>query len=300
MRWQDLKPSENVEDRRGQKVGRGPLAMGGGVGALLIGIVIYFLGGDPSVILGPGGGTGTTTSTSANLPPESRGVPAGDTRGQFVAAVLGSTEEVWNAEFSERGSDYAEPRLVLFSDGVRSACGFADAAVGPFYCPGDRKVYIDLDFFQTLQDRLGAPGDFAQAYVVAHEVGHHVQNLMGTFERADSLRQRARSQAEANQVQVRVELQADCLAGVWAARAQQMRAILEPGDVEEALGAASAVGDDTLQRRAQGRVVPDSFTHGSAESRTSWFRRGLESAGMEACDTFTTEFAERASPYAPR
>jgi predicted metalloprotease len=284
MRWQDLRRSSNVEDRRGGGGGLRPAALGGvgGIGAIVIVVVALFFGVDPRVLLD---GMATQESTQPARP--APGTPGGapDEMGQFVSAVLANTEDIWRAVFVAAGETYQEPRLVLFDGGIRSACGFADSAVGPFYCPGDRKVYIDLAFFDELGRRFGAPGDFAQAYVVAHEVGHHVQNLMGIMEKADRARSRL-SETEANALSVKIELQADCFAGVWAAHANRDSGILEPGDIEEALGAASAVGDDTLQRRGQGTVVPDSFTHGSSEQRRRWFTNGYKAGTPGACDTF--------------
>lgn len=280
MRWQNSRRSTNVEDYRGQRFGGGGLKLGAG-GILIALVAAWFFGVDPRLILGL---ADSGSDMTASQPQPQTGTPA-DEAGQFMAAVLGETEDVWGAIFEANGAQYEPPRLALFSDQVRSACGSASAAVGPFYCPLDRKVYIDLTFFDELRTRFGAPGDFAQAYVVAHEVGHHVQTLTGTSDKVRSAQQRA-SEAESNQLQVRMELQADCYAGVWAHHADRARQVLEQGDVEEALGAASAVGDDTIQRRTQGRVVPDSFTHGSAEQRMTWFKRGLETGSVAACDTF--------------
>lgn len=278
MRWQSSRRSSNVEDYRGSRFGGAGLKLG--VGGTLIALVAgYFLGIDPSVILGL-----TQSLPSGPVPQAQTGVPE-DEAGQFISAVLGDTEDTWTAIFQASGRQYTPPTLVLFTGQVQSACGFASAAVGPFYCPGDGKVYIDLAFYDELQTRFQAPGDFAQAYVLAHEVGHHVQSLLGT-ERELRAAQQGASEAEANQLQVKMELQADCYAGVWAHNANRVRQIIEQGDVEEALGAASAVGDDTIQRRTQGHVVPDSFTHGSAEQRMSWFKRGLETGSVPACDTF--------------
>lgn len=277
MRWQDSRRSSNVQDYRGRRFGGGA---GLGIGGTLIAIAAaYFFGVDPRVILGL-----TEGVQNATQPQVESGTP-GDEAGQFMAAVLGETEDTWGAIFKANGSTYTPPTLVLFSDQVRSGCGAASAAVGPFYCPADRKVYIDLDFYNELATRFQAPGDFAQAYVLAHEVGHHVQNLLGTEAKVRSAQQGA-SEQEANALQVKMELQADCYAGVWAHNADEARHIIEQGDVEEALQAASAVGDDTIQKRTQGHVVPDSFTHGSAEQRMSWFQRGLKDGDPGACDTF--------------
>ncbi|SEL00778.1 hypothetical protein SAMN05444354_103297 [Stigmatella aurantiaca] len=257
-----------------------PLAVGGGAATLVIAVLVYLLGGDPGDFVSqapqyPSSGVG-----GSGAPVD----PAQEPLKEFVSVILADTEDTWPALLSEVGVTYEEPRLVLFSDAVESACGFQQSAVGPFYCPGDQRVYLDLTFFGELDRRLGASGDFAQAYVVAHEVGHHVQNLMGTSQRVHEMR--ARSRADANALSVLQELQADCYAGIWAHHAQQQRQVLEQGDVEEGLNAASAIGDDTLQRRAGGHVVPESFTHGSSAQRVAWFRRGLEQGTLEACDTF--------------
>jgi predicted metalloprotease len=278
MRWQGSRRSTNVQDYRGRRLGGGA---GIGIGGTLIALAAaYFFGVDPRLILGLTEGVQNATQQSA----PAAGTPQ-DEAGQFMAAVLGETEDAWGAIFQANGAQYVPPTLVLFSDQVRSGCGAASAAVGPFYCPADRKVYIDLAFYNELASRFGAPGDFAQAYVLAHEVGHHVQTLLGTEEKVRRAQQGA-SERESNQLQVSMELQADCYAGVWAHNADRTRQILEQGDVEEALQAASAVGDDTIQRRTQGHVVPDSFTHGSAEQRMSWFQRGLQQGNPGACDTF--------------
>lgn len=278
MRWQGSRRSTNVQDYRGRRVGGPGLKLGVG-GTLLALVAAYFLGIDPRLIMGV-----TESVPSGSAPPPESGVPQ-DEQGQFISAVLGETEDTWSTLFAEHGGRYSPPTLVLFTGQVRSACGFASAAVGPFYCPGDEKIYLDLGFYEELESRFQAPGDFAQAYVLAHEVGHHVQTLTGTSDRVRAA-QRGASEQQANALQVRMELQADCYAGVWAHHADQSRQILESGDVEEALRAASAVGDDTIQKRTQGYVVPDSFTHGSAEQRMAWFTRGLESGAVEACDTF--------------
>lgn len=275
MRWQDLRRSGNVEDRRGS---RAPLAVGGGVGAVVLALLVMLLGGDPGTVLNSGTGAGP----AAGEPPPP---PGADPASDFVTAVMGDTEDTWSRLYPQLGrGSYAEPRLVLFTDAVQSACGFAQAASGPFYCPPDERVYIDLGFYRDLEERLGAGGDFAQAYVIAHEVGHHVQHLLGISDQVHAQKQRL-SQSEGNALSVRLELQADCFAGVWGNSAQR-RGVLEPGDVEEAMNAAAAIGDDRLQRAAQGRVVPESFTHGTSEQRARWFRRGLESGDPGACDTF--------------
>ena len=279
MRWQDSRRSSNVEDERGNRFGGGGLKLGVG-GTLIALVAAYFLGVDPRVILGLAQDAGSGSQQQAQT-----GVPQ-DEAGQFMSAVLGDTEDTWSAIFKANGADYVPPKLVLFTDQVRTACGFATSGAGPFYCPGDSKVYIDLAFFDELKTRFQAPGDFAQAYVLAHEVGHHVQNLLGTERKVRAAQENA-SEVEKNQLQVKMELQADCYAGVWAHNADRARQIIEQGDVEEALNAASAVGDDTIQKRTQGHVVPDSFTHGTAAQRTSWFKRGLDQGSIESCDTFS-------------
>jgi predicted metalloprotease len=281
MRLGGERESSNVEDRRGGGIGRGGLAVGGGIGTLAIALLALLFGVDPSQLLNGG-------QDGAPAPPgqTQQAPPQNDEMSQFVRRVLGSTETVWGEVFSRNGSSYREPRLVLFTNQVQSACGRADAAVGPFYCPGDEKVYIDLSFYDELRSRFRAPGDFAQAYVIAHEVGHHVQNLLGTSDKVTALQQRA-SEAQSNRLSVMLELQADCYAGVWGYYAKQ-RGVIEPGDLEEALGAASAIGDDRLQREAQGYVVPDSFTHGSSEQRMRWFKQGFDSGDMRRCDTFNS------------
>lgn len=279
MLWKGQRQSDNVEDRRGMS--GGGMAIGGGLGGIVLLVIALLLGADPRQLLEQRGvdpSSGTTTTSRPTNPQE-------DELKQFSATVLASTEDVWTDIFRQQGRTYTKPTLVLFTDAVRSACGEAAAAVGPFYCPGDQKLYLDLSFFNDLQTRFRAPGDFAQAYVIAHEVGHHVQNLLGTMDRVDSVRGRM-SEAEANQLSVRLELQADFLAGVWAHYAQQ-KGILEAGDIEEALGAASAVGDDRLQREGQGYVIPDSFTHGTSEQRIRWFRKGLETGDLRQGDTFS-------------
>jgi hypothetical protein len=277
MRWQGGRRSDNVEDRRGVRAGPG-VALGGG-GLLVALLLAALLGADPLQLV--------SVLNDAQMPPtapapiDTRDDPDAD----FVSVVLGDTEDVWRKLFTKAGQRYADPTLVLFRDQVQSACGFASAAVGPFYCPADAKVYLDLAFFQDLARRHGAPGDFARAYVVAHEIGHHVQNLSGVSGEVHR-RQQTLSREEGNALSVRVELQADCYAGVWAHHANVERGVLEPGDVEEALGAASAIGDDRLQRQAQGYVVPESFTHGTSAQRVQWFRRGFESGDPASCDTF--------------
>jgi predicted metalloprotease len=272
----------NVEDRRGMRTpGRRVAIGGGGLGLLVLIALALLLGVDPTQLLMDA----PSSSVSPPMPMEARRPAAEDELAEFVSVVLADTEDTWNALFRDRRARYQEPTLVLFTDAVRSACGLTDAAVGPFYCPADGKVYIDLGFYGELRSRFQAPGDFAQAYVIAHEVGHHVQNLLGVSRQVRDA-QRGLSQAEANALSVRLELQADCLAGVWAHHAQRARNILEAGDLEEALNAASAIGDDRIQRRSRGYVVPDSFTHGSSEQRVRWFRTGFERGELESCDTF--------------
>jgi predicted metalloprotease len=279
MRLDDEQESQNVEDRRGSRVVKG--IAGGGIGSIALVLIALFFGVDPSVILQD---TPQTNVSREPVPPAQQ-APGRDDGREFVARVLGSTERVWGEIFQRAGRRYAEPKLVLFSGQVQSACGFASAAAGPFYCGNDQKVYIDLAFYRELRDRFKAPGDFAQAYVIAHEVGHHVQTLLGIMEKIQ-VRQRRASEREANALSVGLELQADCLAGVWASLANRDRKILETGDVEEGLNAAAQIGDDTLQKRSQGYVVPEGFTHGSATQRVRWFRRGIESGDLKQCDTF--------------
>ena len=271
--------SSNVEDRRGRGIGGRGVAVGGGLGGVVLLVIALFLGVDPAVLLGGGG----PAPQQPGL--ERQASPQDEAGRRFVAQVLGETEQVWREEFARIGRRYEEPRLVLFSGATQSGCGFAQAQMGPFYCPMDSRVYIDLDAMADLQRRLRAGGDFAAAYVIAHEVGHHVQNQLGVLRQVDQAR-RGRGEATGNAMQVRVELQADCLAGVWARRAHESRRILEGGDIEEGLNAAAAVGDDRLQRAGQGYVVPETFTHGTSAQRARWFRRGLEAGRLEACDTF--------------
>ena len=277
MRWEGRRQSDNIEDRRGMR----PVAVaGGGLGTLILILIVLFLGGDPRALLQQmpqqqGGGAVQQGPVD----------PAQEPLKEFVATVLADTEDVWNDLFAKMGKQYREPTLVLFSDRVQSACGIAGAAVGPFYCPADQKLYIDLAFYDELRDRFGAPGDFAQAYVIAHEVGHHVQNQLGIAQQVDAARQRL-SPAEANELSVRMELQADFFAGVWAHHAQRMKQILDRGDIEEGLNAAAAIGDDRLQMEAQGYVRPDAFTHGTSEQRVRWFKKGLETGDPDQGDTF--------------
>ncbi len=287
MKWEGGRESDNVEDRRedsgGGGMGRG--IAGGGIGVVLIAVVAMFLGVDPSMILGLLGGGGQQAPAPASQQAPAQRPPQGDQMAKFVSVVLADTEDTWSGLFKQSGSQYRVPKLVLFRGAVQSACGKAQAAVGPFYCPGDEKVYIDLAFFDDLQRRFQAPGEFARAYVIAHEVGHHVQNLLGIASKVDAQRQRV-SETEYNKLSVRMELQADCLAGIWAHHANRTRHILEGGDVEAAMAAATAIGDDRLQQQARGYVSPESFTHGSSAQRVRWFRRGLDSGQINQCNTF--------------
>jgi uncharacterized protein len=300
MRWRGRRQSSNIEDRRGTGGGIGggfgggmgspigfPRGGGGraggglGIGAVLVILVVAWVAGiNPLELLNGGGGGSITTS---GQPQGQVGVP-GDEGGQFVSVVLADTEDTWQRLFREGGERYRDPTLVLFSGQTSSACGFASAATGPFYCPGDEKVYIDLDFYRELKTRFQAPGDFAQAYVIAHEIGHHVQNLLGILPQVDAARRKA-SETESNALSVRLELQADCLAGVWAHDAEA-RGVLEVGDIDEALNAAAQIGDDAIQRRTQGYVVPETFNHGTSEQRGRWFKRGYDRGVLDACDTF--------------
>ena len=287
MRWEDGRRSENVEDRRGtgMRMG-GPAVKVGGLGMIVLVVVGLLMGVNPLTLLSLVGGGGVTQSPHPT-PAPSKPTQAGakDEQAEFVSVVLGETEDTWGQIFASAGKRYPPPTLVMFSEGVRSACGLASAAAGPFYCPGDQKLYIDLSFFRELDERFGAPGDFARAYVVAHEVGHHVQNVLGIAGKVSSLQQRV-SEGQANALSVRMELQADCLAGVWAYHTNKRHPILEEGDVEEGLRAAAAIGDDRIQRKAQGYVSPESWTHGSSDMRVRWFKRGLQTGSVEQCDTF--------------
>jgi len=275
MRWGSGR-SSNIEDRRG--MGMGKLA-GGGIGTIVIALIAMYFGVDPSVVLNQANNLAPEQQTQTQFSPEEERLK------EFMSVVLADTEDVWGTLFSNGGKTYEQPKLVLFSGAVQSGCGSAQSAMGPFYCPADQKVYLDMSFFNELSKRLDAPGDFAQAYVVAHEVGHHVQNLMGIADKVHNARQSGGEQA-ANALQVRMELQADCFAGVWAYHANQKRQILEPGDTEEALAAASGVGDDRLQKKARGYVVPESFTHGSSAQRMRWFTTGMQGGDPAQCDTF--------------
>ncbi|MFN8603305.1 MAG: neutral zinc metallopeptidase [Candidatus Binatia bacterium] len=294
MQWRGRRESDNVDDVRGQRMGGrggGGMVGIGGTGLVVVLLLAWLTGQNPLDLLGQiaaqqQGGGSASQSQQYDQQPYQESADDREQR-QFVSVVLADTEDVWNKTFrDDLGRTYEEPRLVLFSGGVDSGCGFAQAAVGPFYCPADHKVYIDLSFYDELQRRFGAPGDFAQAYVIAHEVGHHVQNLLGISEKVQNAQRRAGRDA-ANELSVRLELQADCLAGVWAHQTERQKRVLEQGDVEEALGAAAAVGDDSIQKKTQGYVVPESFTHGSAEQRVKWFKRGFQSGSIDSCDTFS-------------
>jgi len=281
MRWEGNRQSENVEDRRGM---RGPVMAGGGLMTLVLVLVVWLLGGDPMALLqqlpqGPPPGQG------GPLDPGGPGAGAAidDKQKEFVSVVLADTEDVWNDQFRRVGRQYQDPKLILFSDATQSACGFAQSATGPFYCPADEQVYLDTAFFRELEEKFRAPGDFAKAYVIAHEVGHHVQNLLG-WNKIVHEAQRRGSKAEANKLSVRLELQADYLAGVWAYHANRSKQILESGDVESAIKAATAIGDDRLQRESRGYVVPDSFTHGTSAQRVRWFRRGIETGNFKGAE----------------
>ena len=283
MRLDDGRESSNVEDRRGFGAvsgGAGKI----GIGTIVIALVAMYFGVDPSVILN-GAGTAVDPTVQQTQQPTD---PAEDSKVKFVSTILADTEDTWKMLFQQIGKQYEEPKLVLFTRATPTACGTGQSAMGPFYCPTDRKVYIDLAFYKDLQDRFHAPGEFAQAYVIAHEVGHHVQNLLGISNKVQQLRQSSRSEAKSNVLSVKLELQADCFAGVWAFHANQARSILESGDIEAGLNAASAIGDDRLQTQAQGYAVPESFTHGSSAQRVEWFKRGLAQGDMQQCDTFAS------------
>lgn len=283
MRWRGGRRSSNIEDRRGASAA--PKLLGGGIGTIVLILVAMYFGVDPTPLLqdmqrAPSASTAGTRPSAEDL--------QNDPLADMVSVVVADTEDVWAAIFANQGRRYAEPTLVMFSTATRSACGLGQAAMGPFYCPADQNVYIDLSFYDQMRTRFKAPGDFAQAYVIAHEIGHHVQNLLGISGQVHSMKQRV-SQVEGNALSVRLELQADCLAGVWANHADRARNIIEDGDVDEALNAASAIGDDTLQRQSRGTVVPESFTHGTAVQRQRWFRTGLKSGDPDACDTFSVD-----------
>jgi predicted metalloprotease len=278
MRWRGQGGSSNIEDRRG--MGMGGMAAGGGLGAVVIALISMLLGADPRDVLNGGPAAGAPTQT--NAPP----APGQDTMYDFVSTVLHSTEVVWADEFQKGGAQYQEPKLDLFTGQVQSGCGVAGSEVGPFYCPRDQKVYLDMAFFRDLRERFGAEGEFAEAYVIAHEVGHHVQSLIGVSEKVEQAVAQGAPREGPEGLSVRQELQADCFAGIWGSKSDQKAHWLEPGDVEKAMNAASAIGDDRLQEQAQGRVVPESFTHGSSEQRVRWFKRGFDSGDMRQCDTF--------------
>lgn len=290
MRWKAGRKSQNIEDVRGRSAGRrgrsplGLLTGKGGLAILAIAGVLYFMGVDPQVILSLLSGSEPQVTQTNTQPINAEQQELAE----FVSVVLADTEDTWHSIFTAEGQTYTEPNLVLFSESVNSACGYAQAAMGPFYCPADQKIYIDLSFYRDLRERHQAPGDFAQAYVIAHEVGHHVQTLLGIAARVHEQKQNS-SEVTANQLQVRMELQADCFAGLWAHHADAARQILEDGDIDEALNAASQIGDDTLQKKGQDRVVPESFTHGSAAQRSRWFKRGLESGEVNACNSFAAK-----------
>jgi hypothetical protein len=280
MRWRQTRESQNVEDYRGRRTGMGGGGMKIGLGTIVIGVIAYFVGG-PQLVMNLLGGSSTAPQAEA---PVEAGAPA-DEAGQFVAHVLGDTEDTWGAIFAQGGQQYVAPKLSLFDDAINTGCGSATSAAGPFYCPPDQRVYIDLTFFQQLETEFAAQGDFAKAYVIAHEVGHHVQNLLGVADQVHAARQQS-SESDANALQVKMELQADCYAGIWAHHADNTRQVVEAGDIDEALTAASAVGDDTIQKRVQGHVNQESFTHGSAAQRQQWFRKGYAGGSVQECDTF--------------
>ena len=290
MKWEGQRQSENVEDRRGEGGGGGFRIGGGrgiGIGTVVIAVLAgWIFGINPLTVLGVLGGGGEVAAPQSQGPAAKP--PATDAAAAFVSTVLADTEEVWGKVMQASGTRYSAPKLVLFRGGVNTACGTGQAAMGPFYCPGDQKVYLDMQFFDTLRSRMGAPGDFAQAYVVAHEVAHHVQNQLGITGKVDGMRGRV-SEQQMNALSVRVELQADCFAGIWAHHSQKSKGWLERGDLEEAMNAASQIGDDNLQRKSQGVVVPESFTHGSSQQRMTWFKRGLESGSVQQCNTFDAQ-----------
>lgn len=280
MLWKGGRRSTNVEDRRGRRIPGG--AKGGGIGILLLALVGMYFGIDPALIMNMAGDVQPGASTTAGSPPTAEEQELAD----FVSVVLADTEDTWNKIFTEKGGTYREPKLVLFTGQVESACGYAQAAMGPFYCPADQQVYIDLAFYRDLKNQLDAPGDFAQAYVIAHEIGHHIQKLVGISDQVQQARQQL-STKEYNKISVKLELQADCFAGIWANHADKIRNVVEPGDIEEALNAASHIGDDRLQQQSRGYVTPDSFTHGSSKQRVHWFRVGYEKGTLDSCDTFS-------------
>jgi len=282
MRWRTGRRSRNIEDVRGSRPTRfSRRVKGGGIGTIILALVAIYFGVDPSFLLQGTGNNSTATKTQ-----QTHKLSAKEKQlGEFVSVVLADTEDTWHKIFADMGRKYKEPKLVLFTNEVKSACGYAQSAMGPFYCPADQKVYIDLGFYNDLKNRHNAPGDFAQAYVIAHEVGHHLQTLLGISQKVHQAKRKA-SKEKANALSVRQELQADCLAGVWAHHAERSRSILDPGDIEEALGAASAIGDDRLQKQARGYITPESFTHGSSEQRVRWFRTGFDNGSLGQCNTF--------------
>ena len=274
MLWEGRRGSSNIEDRRG--ISGGHIAVGGGIGSLVIGLIIYLLGGNPSQVMDTG---------PSNAPQTQAEKQAEDKEAQFVSVVLADTEDIWSKLFSNMNKQYSNPTLVMFNDATQSGCGFANAATGPFYCPSDEKVYLDLSFFREMRDRFNAAGDFAEAYVIAHEVGHHVQNLLGITNKVDAMRGRV-DETQMNKLSVKLELQADFLAGVWAHYEQSLKNVIQPGDIEEALNAANAIGDDRLQKQTQGEVVPDAFTHGTSAQRMKWFKKGYDTGDIRQGDTF--------------
>lgn len=274
MLWEGRRGSSNIEDRRG--IGGRGIAVGGGIGSVIIGLIIYLLGGNPSQVMEQG---------PSNAPQTQAEKQADDREAQFVSVVLADTEDIWSKLFNNMNKQYINPTLVMFNDATQSGCGYASSATGPFYCPSDEKVYLDLSFFREMRNRFNAAGDFAEAYVIAHEIGHHVQNLLGISDKVDAMRGRV-DETEMNRLSVKLELQADFLAGVWAHYEQSLKNVIQPGDIEEALNAANAIGDDRLQKEAQGYVVPDSFTHGSSQQRMYWFKKGYETGDINQGDTF--------------
>ena len=274
MLWEGRRGSSNIEDRRG--IGGRGIAVGGGIGSVIIGLIIYLLGGNPSQVMEQG---------PSNAPQTQAEKQADDREAQFVSVVLADTEDIWSKLFDNMNKQYVNPTLVMFNDATQSGCGYASSATGPFYCPSDEKVYLDLSFFREMRDRFNAAGDFAEAYVIAHEIGHHVQNLLGISDKVDAMRGRV-DETEMNKLSVKLELQADFLAGVWAHYEQSLKNVIQPGDIEEALNAANAIGDDRLQKEAQGYVVPDSFTHGTSQQRMYWFKKGYETGDINQGDTF--------------
>ncbi len=284
MRWRGARRSTNIEDRRGTR--SGSRVLGGGLGTIVLVLVAMYFGVDPTFLI-EGMQATTGSSQSSGTTPSAEDLK-NDPRADMIHVVIADTEDVWHDIFKSQGQSYQEPTLVLFSGSVRSACGMGQAAMGPFYCAADQKAYIDLSFYDEMRTRFQAPGDFAQAYVIAHEIGHHVQNLLGISSEVHRM-QKATGKTQANQLSVRLELQADCFAGVWAARADKARGLIEAGDVDEALNAASAIGDDRLQKQSRGTVVPESFTHGTSKQRQYWFRAGLESGDPDVCDTFSAD-----------